>query len=490
MSISIVKQPQDLMPAYNQMIIAVTGSNQTSPNYQFVADLFIAGTQASRIKVPVNPEGYGIFDIHRHIENAVSFDFNPNWNYMNIATNSFTTYSISFSEEFYFEWEFFDNEFTPGNALGFRGPTGGPEPLFNVGDNIWVNQEAPFTYSQYQGEAEITDIQFITASNYWLIITDKEFLGSTPPNGGTISLANYQLTTVPATASITNKFAWNGVFGFLDFIDYDENNYIPNPSTPSQWLTNVPDEYEVTLDSRMWLLSYKNATNQQKDLMIQSNNGLFRFTSPFSTGLDNERVISNAIGPWNLINATASLQVVSGAFPVISNSTATYSVWLRNQILQQDTETKVFKISRRCSRYEKIQLNFMDKGGSFIPFTFDLVNKHTKNITRTEYQQIYGRYAPAAQAWEYNTWDRGKRNLDTIVIDRFTINSNWLNQSTSDFLMTLFESPEVYWIKEDGTTVAINLTISDVERKQTINDQLVNYTATFELSNKDNKQRG
>jgi hypothetical protein len=132
----------------------------------------------------------------------------------------------------------------------------------------------------------------------------------------------------------------------------------------------------------------------------------------------------------------------------------------------------------------------MDKKGSFIPFVFDRVNKENRNISRTNYQQKYGSYAPATQNWGYNSYDRGKKSLDTVVTESYTVNSNWVDQTTSNFLMELYESPQVYWINEDGLTQAINITSTTTERKQTINDQIINYTLTFQLSNKNQSQRG
>lgn len=489
--ITLVSQPQDLQPTFNQMIIAVTGSFQTQPNFQFVADISVDGASQSRLKVPVNPDGYGVFDVHRHLENRLTFDFNPTWTGLNIATNSIISYDMDFAEEFRYEFEFWDNAFTTGGFLGFIGATGGSQPLFSVGDQIEVQQDPVPTNFEYNGITTITGITF--SSPYWIIITSKPFLQSTPPEGGTIRLANFKLTNIETKNLFTKKYAWNGVFGFQDRINYTETTYIPNTTTPAKWVTNVPQGWEMDINERMWLLSYKTSNNQQKDLMVETNRGQFRIQSSFSTGVAsnyNLRMISNAVGPWNLINGTASFQPIGPAtFPIIDADTVTYSVWYRNQTLQQDTETMTFKIKRDCTRYEKIQLVFMDKLGSFIPFTFDRVNKNTKNITRTEWQQHYGKYAPAQQSWNYNTWDRGRSTLDIRVDEAFTITSNWVDQVQSNFLMELFESPEVYWINENGLTQAINLTINNIERKQTRNEQIINYTLTFVLANKDPKQR-
>jgi hypothetical protein len=494
MSVTLIKQPQDLSPVYNQMIISLTGSYQNQPNHNFVSTLFVNGVQVSRLKVPTNPEGYGVFDIHKHIENRISFDFNPNGVGLSIATNSFATYSMTFAEEFRYEWEFQDNAFITGNFVGFIGMSGSSQPLFNVGATISVNQTTPFTNPSYEGTATITDIQFVTASNAWMVVTNKSFGASTGPEGGIITLANYQLTTVSSTSSIDRKFGWNGVYDFVPFIDYDEDDFIPDSATPSKWLSNVPQMWEMFEDDRMWLLAYKDASNQQKDLIVETDKGVYRITSPYSTSVETNdyfRFIHAGVGPWHLINATSSFTPIGTAsFPMVDSNTKEYKVFYRNQILQQDTETLTFKIKRKCSRYEKIQLVFLDKKGSFIPFTFNLVSRLNKNMVRTNYQEIFGSYAPASQGWNYNSWDRGKKNLNTSVTDVFTITSDWVNQLTSDFLMELFESPEVYYIDESGLTTAINITTNSVEKKKTINDQIINYTVQFELSYKNNQQRG
>lgn len=566
MAITIHTQPQELSPAYNQMIIAVTSSNQTQENFQFVGDVYVNGDLVTRMKVPVNPDGYGVFDIHRHVENGVDFNFAPTNNGWYPATQSFCTYSVEFSEEFRFEWPFIDNAFSAG-SLAFVSQV---EPLFEIGDVVFVSQTEPYTNTSYNGICEIVSI---TQSGLtYTVVTNKTFGSSSPVEGGTMSLANYALNIIPTGGSTGEQYAFNGVYSFQDFINYDHTEYIPelvtlgaqidinsytdnggyvryncnsahglslgetfevfqstyngiytvievNSTTQvtgdtvwagagvlgaeylksrsgygiAKWLTNAPDEYEVGLSSSMWIQAYKDDNNQQKDLYIQTNLGTYRITSAFSANVDTnpfERLCQVGVGPHQLLTYTSSIITGTSSFPVMDSTTATYSIWAQNQILQQDTEVKVFKIKDWCSRYEQIQLIFMDKLGSFIPYTFNKVNRENRSISRTNYQQRYGSYAPASQNWGYNTYDRGKKSLDTVVTETYTVNSDWVNQSTSDFLMELFESPIVYWINEDGLTQAVNITSNSTERKQTINDQIINYTLTFELSNKNMSQRG
>lgn len=486
MAIYIATQPQSLSPCYNPMIIAVTSSNQLLDSFQFVADIYVRGNQVTRMRIPVNPEGYGVFDIHRHVQNHISYDFNPEWNGWNIATNSFATYSVEFSEEFRFQWNFYDNAFYGGN-LSFIGP---PTPLFNVGDQIFIQQEENATEPAYGGIATITAIT--VSGTYSQVVTNKPFITSTPTEGGTMSLANFGLNLLSTTASTGTLYSWNGVNSFLDDINYDYTDYVPNTGAPyAEWLTNMPNYYEVGTGSRALFLAYKEADNEQKDLMIQTNLGTYRITSSLSAGVaanPQKRMTMVGVGPYELLTYTSS--IIGWTQSIINADTKTYSVWTRNQILEQDTEAKIFKIKDFCSKYEKIQLMFLDKKGSFLSYIFNKVSRHNKSMQRTDYQQHYGQYAPASQSWKYNTWDRGKKSLDNQITETYTITSDWVNQITSDYLQELFESPEVYWVREDGTTVAINITINPIERKLVINDQIINYTLTFELSNKNNVQRG
>ena len=67
MSITINKQPSELSPVYNQIMIVATSSNRTQESFQFIGDVYCNGLAVTKMKVPVNPDGYGVFDLHKHI---------------------------------------------------------------------------------------------------------------------------------------------------------------------------------------------------------------------------------------------------------------------------------------------------------------------------------------------------------------------------------------------------------------------------------------
>ena len=508
MAITIALKPQQLQPTYNPIIVVATSSNQNNDGFLMIGDLWVNGVNVTRMRVSPDPSGYCLFDIHKHIENRTGFDFDPNNRGVTPATYSQATYSVRLGEEWRPTWNFVDNIFLTGGYVGFIGAAGdNPQPQFSSSNSIVVNQTQPFTFSQYNGATTIT--QIIASSsvpgypgNRWIIKIPKPYLGSTPPNGGTINLlgfntfVNSNIANVGETSSVANqKWVFNGVQSFLEDISWNSLAYTAGATTSAgtaSWLTNAPDGWTVGTASNLWLHAYSKNYGDIKRVYIKTDQGIFYYVNNFLNPLytNKEPIIQAAVGPNQLSQSTPALNILSGALPAFASTTKEYEVWCEDGAGACSIKPILFKIKDYCSRYEKIQLLFVDKFGSIISFIFNMVNRETRSINRVSYSQHYGQYAPSSQSWQYNTWDRGKKTLDNQITQTWTINSDWVNEVDSEFLMTLFESPEVWWLKDDGTTVAINLTVQSIERKQTINDLVINYQLTFELSQKNNAQKG
>jgi hypothetical protein len=483
MSISIKYQLPSLAPAYNQMIISLTSSIQSKENFNFVGDVFVRGVQVSRMKIPVNPQGYGVFDIHRQVENGVSYDFNPTSFGFNTATNSGCSYSVEFGEEYREVFEFEDNYAASGSKLGFVGYDNEPKPNFTTGQTINIKQTFGATNPQYDGTTTV--VSLTKTGTKWYLVTPKDFGSSTPPESGKITLSDYKLS-YNTTSSNVLGLAFNGVYGFESFIDYNKSKYIPSTTTPSNFLTTLPENYEVRLDSNMWINAFKESALTQKNMYIKSNRGTFKMISSKSANFT-----QIGVGPKQLIAAESLMfPLGTASFPILDSTSTEYEFWMTNISDIKDMRTYKVKINQdRCTRYKKIQLLFLDKMGSFIPYTFDLVHNHMKEVNRTEYKQTYGSYAPASQNWGYNSWDRGTHTLQTQTTHMYTIHTDWLDQKTSDYLSVLFESPVVYWYDE-GKWRAINIKINDSIVPQVINQQIIKQSLTFGISQKDSSQRG
>ena len=83
MSTTIKVKPLGASPTYNETIVVLESTNIANTNFKWVIDIYKGSpsdpdyTLLSSIVVLPNPEGFGIIDFHRHIENHITTDFYP-----------------------------------------------------------------------------------------------------------------------------------------------------------------------------------------------------------------------------------------------------------------------------------------------------------------------------------------------------------------------------------------------------------------------------
>jgi hypothetical protein len=135
-----------------------------------------------------------------------------------------------------------------------------------------------------------------------------------------------------------------------------------------------------------------------------------------------------------------------------------------------------------CTKFTYKTLLFLDKWGSYVPFNFYLLKKEFLDIQRSNYRKNYGQ-SDYTNRWGYNSYDRGLTNIDTSIIERFRVTTDWLTDKDKDILMELFKSREVFLI-ENNELISINILNTNIENKNIINDMLYNFEVEFEYSKK------
>ena len=513
--ITIEKSPQKLQPVYNEIVFVSSSDNTTKLGFNFVSEVIVGGNTIARIKYPANPDGYAVLDLHKHLQTQVTHDFD-NETSVDYADKSSVIYDVTFAEEFRPLWEFESNTASGSPQVGFRS-VNDPSLLFDIGDTVVIDQDAGYTYGAYNGIATITNIAFNATAVKWEVFINKPLGAGTTFDAGIMTLANLDSKVFPVEHTITDNVAFNGVLPYKSFIGYNDDIYTNDAigDTPvGQFLTTLPTvgntdtnapytlAYKTRRHSKLWLNSY---TRDILDIVIEVDGTQYVMHS--STVVDpNEPIMQYGVGVDQINNSTdiytyvldtPGVYVLTPAVqPIIDDTVTSYKVY-GYESNPSDGVTRglykegyIFNIEDACTIYEDIQLVFMDKLGSFVPFHFDLVSRNVLDIQKTNYQTDYGKYSNISNNWTYRSFDRGTSSLDTVVTERYTLTSNWVSQEVSNWLMELYTSPEVYWINEDGDAIAVNLTVSTIERKKTVNDQLINYTVTFNLSNRDNQQLG
>jgi hypothetical protein len=457
---------------------------------------------------------FSLFDVFLNIE---SLDYRISYS---DPTKTYKEYVVNFAEEYRPVFSFFGN-LKDGNRISFLSTTD-PSLDFFVGDQIVIRQDVGFTNVSYNGVSTITAITYNNLYAAWQITILKPDAIAAASESGELFLSNFRIKEYIVTYTADAKYAFNGVLSFDNEIDWNHTDYYDsslNFTKPVNFLTTIPRitiasgsqlAYPLRANSYLQLnaqnVVYNKANSWNYNYLVievlEIGNVLKTYYMRKNDGaVSQEPFLTFGLGPKQLNESTQLFQLlattpptfVDALQPVIPTNAISYRIY---GIGDEDNDTIdslagfTILLEQKCSKYEDVQLVFMDKLGSFVPYHFDLVSKNTLDINRTSYTRDIERGQNAANDWKNKRYDRGKTTLDTVVTEQFTCTSNWIKQDISDWLSELATSPEVYWRKEDGSLTAINLTVSSIERKKIINQQLINYTFNFQVAVLNNQQKG
>lgn len=80
MATTIKVRPQLVTPTYNESILVLDSTNKSEDDFKWIVGVFRAVSPydlLSSVSILPNPEGFGIVDLHRHVENHISTSFYP-----------------------------------------------------------------------------------------------------------------------------------------------------------------------------------------------------------------------------------------------------------------------------------------------------------------------------------------------------------------------------------------------------------------------------
>ena len=115
----------------------------------------------------------------------------------------------------------------------------------------------------------------------------------------------------------------------------------------------------------------------------------------------------------------------------------------RDRIGQMTT----FNIKSCCEATEPYKIAWLNKQGGFDFYKFTARVDKSLSVERTEFYKKM----PNVQSnsiYGNRSGDRGRTNWNTTSIEKWVVNSDFLTQAELDWLMNIYESPEVYLVKE------------------------------------------
>lgn len=300
-------------------------------------------------------------------------------------------------------------------------------------------------------------------------------------------------TTVYADLTLsTAAYAYNGLFDFLEFQDYDDADWLIN-NTSSFFLTSLKSK-KVRDDMYSWVHMMVDTAGRADRMVIDvtdtSGNVTQKSVSNAFQALadDDSRFIRFSAGPAN-INLISSGDIILGSQPLIPTNAASYQIYTTTGGGVRTSEKLTFTLDDTCTNHDIYVFHFLNQYGGFDSFAFIRVSRHKTEINRSKFKKPLGTLTAVTGAYSYNKKDRSDVQYDTNLKDRIEVYSDWLTDAESTWLEELVSSPEIYVDDATHGLVAVNIIDTVYERRKAVNDKAFNLRITFEYSYNRYRQR-
>lgn len=304
-------------------------------------------------------------------------------------------------------------------------------------------------------------------------------------------------------------FVWNGAMNAIDF-----SNYTYSTTTSAKDLTLSPSLTDTIHVDQKYLykswergfstrdLRYLNITaldifgNNVQDSVIE--NTFYDVSNPLAYV---RNYVTLNCSPYGLNNFTGTvISKTAGALPIIPAATVSYSFYFSSANPPLGTissNLNLVYLDDFCSNYTRYVLHFLNRLGNYDSFTFNMLSRANTEKETDSYKKIpYELNGSNYYRYEEYTGDTVIYN--TVLTNKMTLNSDWIDDAKSLWLLDLINSPDIKLEVPDDANVAgdssalisVKCTLKNYEPKKQVNDKLFNITIEIENSLQDVRQRG
>lgn len=318
MAYSIVGQPDQFVPASNPIFYYGDSTAKNDPGFKYIVDVYSASTsdRLTRYKLHPRPtDGYCVADINQILATQVSTHFNPSNNLFSTCPDNYCKYDIHFGEEKIFYWPFTSAASGPLNILVLSSTTTSASP-FETGTTFY-------------GTISGTNMSYIDGTFLCAASTaDPNVVGVyTPYSGvlssitGTVCFSDRRKSVVNDLVVISGRTAYAGAMSHKDFRTFSSTTYHISPIHRGKFLTNVPNNYHLKQNNKMWLNLYSTATTDfAKSLVVTTDYGAYKFTN---TTTGSNTMLTFGAGPGNISGLTPNT-IISGTTGIFKDKSWTF----------------------------------------------------------------------------------------------------------------------------------------------------------------------
>ena len=447
------------MPVGQEIIFSVSNSGQLQNLYnaKFIAKVYISNEAivpgvtplVGTFKTTPNAVGIGMFDFSPIVESFVNADNlgDTNSEYKNtlitdgqIPLHLMNKFSTNNNSVRYLSVQF--------DIEGSTTQNGNVNPLGEIKTSV--------SYTLFNGYLKNTDALSLVLGNFGYNF------GAFDMN----SLGGRFLTNAPTTQ-------------YANIEDYGTLSFMATPTTTIPVDTTVDNLYIRYYNSSGGSITTDNIDNRIV------NGGFDAWDSKAKNQL-----LHIGCFPGNLRNWDSNIQAAMGA------DLSFYTVELRNLANAVISETVTININCPTLKgFEPIRLTWLNQWGAWDYYTFNM--KSTKSISTkgSTYQQMEGTWNESR--YQVNGYKGGKKAFRVNATEKITMNTDFVNESESEWFEELINSPEVYILEGfqddlifSGVNLSalnqyvtpVRLTTSNFTKKTVANDKLMQYTFEVEKS--------
>jgi len=459
-------------PLYDQLVVGQdiiftvsnTGIVSGEINVKFIAEVHISNDQIPNpststdvigtFKTTPNNAGVGMFDLSPVLESFVKSD--------NLAGRS--------------------------SEYKLNGQSSDSIVPIHLIDKYSKNRNA-ISYLAIQFKIEYTD------TNGFIVTTD-------PVNSDLYNIFNgylkytdiLDLADTPFTQSTGNNFGYPITQKFTFF--QDSGQFLTN--APTTQYANVNDYGTFsfltiqTIPSKIRLVYYDSSGSQigLESVDFNTSNGAI----PSLDASASKRLFYFGVFPANLrnwsstFNALVTAGTIEGGYYTVEPLTGSVTNFGQK-----------YTINVNCPNtkgFESIRLCWLNQWGAWDYYTFNMKSSKTISTKGSTYRQLEGTWNESR--YKVNGFKGGKKAFRVNATEKIKMNTDFVNESESEWFEELINSPEVYILKgfqsdlsSDPTitipamnqyVIPVRLTTSSYTKKTIANDKVMQYTFEVEKS--------
>ena len=140
-----------------------------------------------------------------------------------------------------------------------------------------------------------------------------------------------------------------------------------------------------------------------------------------------------------------------------------------------------FHLKPLCTKYENINISWINNYGVYDWATFDWKKKQSREYERNTYRKTAGKIIDKKMVYS-----KSDKELTDYLITRETVgtlDSDWVKEEEYNRLLEILESPNVYmWDNEKSYSLPIVIEIDSIEEKTVNNDKIFNLRLNYKIS--------